>query len=265
MKPAYLRNRLNQISTLWEQIRRAHSGPTGVQAAAQQALLERYQGAVYRYLLTALNQDADAADDLFLEFALRFVRGDFHRADPSRGRFRDLVKSALINLMINYRKQRARDRKFGGHGLDEADCQLATEGLGDGFLLQWRKELLDRAWDALAACQAEDEPPYYLVLRLRCEHPEITSEDLAVLLTRQLRPAQPFNDAGVRKTLQRSRERFGELLLDEVARSIQTDAPDAVEAELAELGFLVYCRRALAVHRGVRQGRIGARDGCHNQ
>ena len=33
------------------------------------------------------------------------MRGDFGRADPERGRFRDYVKTTLINLVINQRKK----------------------------------------------------------------------------------------------------------------------------------------------------------------
>jgi hypothetical protein len=47
-----------------------------------------YHRAVHRYLLGAL-RDEDAAEELFQEFALRFVRGDFRWADRGRGRFRD--------------------------------------------------------------------------------------------------------------------------------------------------------------------------------
>ena len=63
--------------------------------------MQRYCGSVYRYLLGAL-RNGDAAIELFQEFAMRFVRGDFHRASPTRGRFRDYVKTALINLVTDH-------------------------------------------------------------------------------------------------------------------------------------------------------------------
>src|SRR5437763_11040498 len=109
---------------------------------AQTALVERYQGAVYRYLLGAL-ADPDAADELFQEFALRLVRGDCQRAYPNRGRFRDFIKSSFINLMINYRKKRGR----------MLQCQAVERAVGspekfdadEEFLASWRKALLDLA------------------------------------------------------------------------------------------------------------------------
>ena len=55
--------------------------------------------------------DEDAALALLQEFVLRFLRGDFRRADAGCGRFRDYLKAALIHLVTDYhREQRARPR-----------------------------------------------------------------------------------------------------------------------------------------------------------
>ena len=76
-------DRLSQIDTLWSMVRLAHDDqPEGVRAA-QEAILERYGGAARRYLAGAL-RDSEAADEVFQDFALRFVRGDFRSADPDR-------------------------------------------------------------------------------------------------------------------------------------------------------------------------------------
>src|SRR5215218_5179677 len=98
-------SRLSRIETLWPAVERAHGAPPEESAAAMWDLLRRYRGAVYRYLAGAV-RDPDAADELFQEFALRFLRGDFRRADPGRGRFRDYVKSALINLVNDHHSRR---------------------------------------------------------------------------------------------------------------------------------------------------------------
>ena len=52
--------------------------------------------------------------------------------------------------------------------------------------------------------------------------------------------------AGIRKTLQRAREKFSELLLYEVGQSTNADSPEDLEAELIELGLQPYCQSALA-------------------
>ena len=98
---------LNRISTLWTLVRTAH-GPGADDEArvdAQAKLLERYQRAIYRYLLHVLRRDADAADELFQEFALRFLRGDFKGADQRRGRFRDFLKGVLIHLVADHHRR----------------------------------------------------------------------------------------------------------------------------------------------------------------
>ncbi|MBY0522097.1 MAG: hypothetical protein K2R98_01785 [Gemmataceae bacterium] len=243
--PDALDQRLNQISTIWTMVRSAHSSTADRRQEAQEALLQRYQRPIYRYLLYVLRQDAHTADELFQEFALRFVRGDFQGADPDRGRFRDYVKRALLNMVINYQKQKGRDRKHGENLELELEQFAAPDDSAAEFLQCWRKELLDRAWAALAASSGANGPLLSLVLRSKVEFPRMTAADMAERLTEHLRPDQPFSEVGMRKVLQRAREKFGELLLDEVRNSLQTSDRPSLEEELKELGFWVFCRKAL--------------------
>src|SRR5436305_1077832 len=90
-------HRLSRITTCWTLVAQAHRGPREAIPEAQRQLLERYCGAIYRYLLGSL-RNADAADEVAQEFAYCFVRGDFKGADPQRGRFRDFVKTVLFHL-----------------------------------------------------------------------------------------------------------------------------------------------------------------------
>ena len=98
--------RLSQISTLWTMLLNAHAEPADAARRARHGLLARYGGAVQRYLLSVV-EDEDAATELCQEFAVRFLRGDFHRADPERGRFRNYLKTALIHLIGEYRRERS--------------------------------------------------------------------------------------------------------------------------------------------------------------
>jgi RNA polymerase sigma-70 factor (ECF subfamily) len=238
-----LRDRLSQISTRWSLIAQAHQGERQAVAAAQRDLMQRYCGAIYRYLLGAL-RDPNAADELAQEFALRFVRGDFQRADPDRGRFRDLVKTALYHLIVDHHRQRQKQP----HSLpcDSTYLPAAESEVSQAdriFLERWREELLDRAWEALASLEESTGQQFYTVLRWRAEHPGVPAASLANELT--TRRGQSCTEAGVRQTLHRARGRFAELLLEEVARSLDTDSPEAVEEELADLGLMIYCRSAL--------------------
>jgi DNA-directed RNA polymerase specialized sigma24 family protein len=232
---------LSQLSTEWTLVFQAHRGTPEQVGAAQVALMGRYAGAVHRYLLAAL-RDPEAAAELDQEFALRFLRGDFHRADPSRGRFRDFVKQALRNLMIDHRRRgRARPRPM-GDGLPEAAAP-EDQDFDRRFLESWRSELLARAWEALAQLQKKTGQPYHTVLRLRVEHPELRSPEMAERLSAAL--GRPISAGGLRMALQRSRDRFVEFLLEEVAGSLKAPTADQLERELIDVGLFEYCRPAL--------------------
>src|SRR5262245_48228470 len=162
MDPESLNQRLSRIMTIWSLVHQAHAGDAGAATEAQRLLMQRYCGAVYRYLLGAL-RDEDAALELFQEFALRFVRGDLRRADPERGRFRDYVKGALAHLVADYhRERRARPLSLPEDLPQRAAPVPELDDPEAAFLTSWREELLNRTWEALAATQ----PTYHAVLAL---------------------------------------------------------------------------------------------------
>jgi DNA-directed RNA polymerase specialized sigma24 family protein len=235
--------RLNQIATMWTQVRRAHDDPGSQGRAARQALLERYGGAIHKYLLGAL-RNPDAADELSQDFALKFLNGNLKGADPTRGRFRDFVKGVLFHLVADYHHKRRRDPNPLSTDAPEpgGDCAVAAER-ERAFLESWRDELLGRAWEALARHEKEAGQPYYSVLRFRADHPELSSAEMAERLSARLNKA--INAPAVRKTLERARDRFGDLLLDEIAQAVDSPSREALEAELSDLSLLEYCRSAL--------------------
>jgi RNA polymerase sigma-70 factor (ECF subfamily) len=239
---------LNLISTPWSLVCRAHRGPAEEANAARQQLLERYRGAVYRYLRKLLH-NPDAADEVFQEFALQLLRGDLRGANPQRGRFRDFVKGTLFHLVADYRKQQ---RHWPGPlPTDGATRAANPEDVESDrlFVASWCDELLARAWAALAEIEATTGQLFYAVLRFRADHPEMRSPQLAEELTAQL--GRPFTAAGVRQTLHRAREKFAALLVDEVVHSLENPGAKQLEEEFIELGLLDYCRPALE-RRGLK-------------
>ncbi|GIW86492.1 MAG: hypothetical protein KatS3mg108_0816 [Isosphaeraceae bacterium] len=237
---------LSQILTTWTLFHQAHAGNAEAAAEAQRRLLLRYGTPVYRYLLAAV-RDEEAAEELFQEFALRFVRGDFHRADPGRGRFRQFLKTALINLVRDHRRKTARrsTAPLSETSLDPTDPHEPGVGGEDDerFLDLWRAELLERAWQALARYEAQTGQPLHTVLHDRTEHPDDKAPEIARRLSAQL--GREVSPGWIRKRLFLARERFTDLIVDEVAASLEDPAPAAIEDELIELGLLDRCRAAL--------------------
>lgn len=244
-----LNARLSQMSTCWTLLAQTQAGTAGSEILAQAALLERYQRPVYRYLLGA-TRDPDNADELFQEFALRFVRGGFRNVQAGRGRFRDYVKTALINLVISSNRKKARTTPAALENPEAIAADPEGIDLDQEFLAGWRKALLDRAWEGLATLQKPGGPPFHDALHLRTHHADLSSSGLAAELTRRLQPGTPFTDAGVRKIIQRAREMFAELLVDEVSRSLHWPSTEQLEQEIIDLGFQPFCRKILDRRRG---------------
>jgi DNA-directed RNA polymerase specialized sigma24 family protein len=226
-------DRLSRIETQWTAVLRAHGHSTDGAKSTRNQLLLRYTGAVYRYLLGAV-RDPDAATDLCQEFAVKFLRGDFHRAAPEKGRFRDYVKTALVNLANDH--HRARQAGPRPLAVDAPAPELPSE---DDFVCGWRQSVLDQTWKALA----EANPTFHAVLLLRIENPEMPSNEMAEQLTAQL--GKPMTPENVRKSLQRSHARFAEFLADQVADSLDEPTVDELEAELEALDLVRYCRSVL--------------------
>jgi RNA polymerase sigma-70 factor (ECF subfamily) len=234
---------LSQISTSWTVLHQAHRGPAEAVVEAQRRLLQRYGAAIYRYLLGAL-RDPDAADELFQELALRIVRGDFQRADPERGRFRDLLKTALFHLIVDHQR-RGRRQPAPLPCEPQSPAPEAVPAQAEAqFLTIWRAELLARAWDALADFERQTGQPLHTVLRFRVDHAEMTSPEMAQHLSARL--ARTVSSEWVRKRLHFARERFTDYLLEEVAQSLAEPSLEALEQELIDLSLHDRCRSALA-------------------
>jgi RNA polymerase sigma-70 factor (ECF subfamily) len=236
-------SRLSQISTLWSVVQGAHEGPEEAVRAAQAQLLARYGNAIHRYLLAAL-RDEDAANEVAQEFAVRLLDRELSRAQPHEGRFRYFVKGVLLHLIADYHRRRKKEARIVALDGRVVDA-LGAEGDDSERMFQesWRDEVLARGWDALARSQPTGGL-LHSVLRFRVQHPKMHSQEMAEQLTAQL--GKELTAVGVRQLLHRARIRFAELLLDEVAQTLQAPTRADLEQELSDLGLLRYCRSALS-------------------
>ena len=247
MEPDDLNDRLSRLGTRLTVWLQAHQGVGEAAILARQQLLLRYYGAVYRYLLSMV-RDPAAAEELTQEFAVRLLRGDFKHFDPQRGRFRDFLKVAVRHLVIDYWRQQKKLHENNPQPLQPGQAEQVVDNPPDAVLDQtfvdkWKEELLGRTWEALAAHEKESGQAYYTVLRFKTSQPTTRSVQLAALVSAKL--GRILTGANLRQLLHRARKRFAELLVDEVARSLDTSEPDQVAEELIALGLLSYCRSAV--------------------
>jgi RNA polymerase sigma-70 factor (ECF subfamily) len=245
MEPTGSDLHLSRIDTLWTVVCRVHQEGGDV-PGAQRQLLERYGGAARRYLLAA-TRDADADDELFQEFAVRFLRGGLRGATPERGRFRDFLKGVLVHLVIDHHNRGRKQLLALAPDHPELTAEWQSEQ-DEAFRVSWRDELLARAWAALQEAEKSSGQPFFTVLRFRADHPDATSQQMADDLGQVL--GKPLTAPGLRQVLHRARERFADLLLDAIAQGLDQPGPAALEEELVELGLLEHCRPALQRRQG---------------
>ena len=241
-------SRLSRIDTPWSIVRCAHQSQNLEATAAQKQLLERYGGAIRRYLLAAL-RDREAADEMFQEFALKFVRGDFKSVDPDRGRFRSFVKTVLYRMVAgHFRKKGTRKELNLANGLEqEFESETPTPKFEEQFFDSWRDDLLASTWRALEEYERDGGGPYHTVLQLRIKNPGLKTDLLAGKISQEL--GKPISAGSGRVLVHRSREKFAFLLIENIADSLEHATADAIESELIDLQLIDYCRDALVAHR----------------
>jgi DNA-directed RNA polymerase specialized sigma24 family protein len=237
------RSQLAGLSTSWTLLFRAQGQEATPQElmAARQELLDRYESVITRYLRGALRWEAnheEAVEECFQNLAVRFVGGKFQNVTPDRGRFRDYLKTCILNVVRDYQRKQRQNQGLPIEDVEPAGRSILGSAEEDAGV--WREALLSRAMKSLAELERQTGKPLHSVLRLRRDHPRMPSHEMAEKLTAEL--ARPVTAAWVRKKLEAARERFCRLLYEETAQSLESTDSNDVEQELADLGLLGYCR-----------------------
>lgn len=230
--------RLDAILTRWSQIRKIHATDRDAQAG-RSALVLRYAKAIRAYVGELLKNQPDA-DKLAQQAVSRMLKGDFAGADPSRGQFRDLLKTAARNMV--------RDFSVNQHHRQPADFTAGIGGngksSGDAWLDLWTKAVLDHAWASLKDTEkANPKKPAYTLLKLRMDFPDSTPEELAFKFYQKF--GISLRADMLRQTLHRARLMFAESLIDEIRVGLDDPSPPRVQEELAALGMLDEVREFL--------------------
>ena len=226
--------RLTEIPTEWTLIRTAHSAPgDGTSASPESSeamgkLIGKYHDAVVRYLKLKL-RDENLADEVTQEFWAKLLTGKLSGADPSKGRFRDYLRTVLHRLIIDHFRGRKIQQLPPGDLLDPSRPD-------DDFDHVFREAVIKRVTLRLQTYEATTpKNRYATVLQLRIDNPDAPIEDLAQRLGQRL--GGRVTPEAFRKTLQRARSKFLELLIQELRETIHPAEPEDIEAEIFDLGL----------------------------
>lgn len=223
-------------TTQWSQVLAAGKGSETQGRAALETLCEAYWYPLYAYVRRQ-GHDPDESRDLTQAFFSHLLETDMLQvADPSRGRFRSFLLTSLKNFLSHERDKEGALKRGGGAvtvSLDAAETRYDLEPAADTspdvlFERRWALTLMERAMKALETESAAGQSPE------RLEH-------LKPYLTGSA-PQAPYSEAaealGVsegafRVAIHRLRQRYGELLRQEIGNTVAVDSE--VDEELKHL------------------------------
>jgi RNA polymerase sigma-70 factor (ECF subfamily) len=225
-------------TTHWSLVLAAGDG-AGTQARrALEELCGAYWFPVYAHVRSRGLTPEDAAD-VTQAYFLRLVEKEVLRdVRPEHGRFRSFLLASLRNFLANHWDHERAAKRGGGRAVVELDALAAEERFriepSDGndpekiFERQWALAVLARAMEALKA-DAEKEGGSEKFESLR----GCLTGDEAMPRYAELAVELEMSEGAVKVAVHRLRKRFGQLLRDEIDRTVAD--PEEREAELRHL------------------------------
>lgn len=209
-----------------------------VARAALEQLCQAYWYPLYAYVRRQ-GQSPEDAQDLTQSFFERFLeRGYFSLADRERGRFRTFLLTSLKHFLAEEWRKQNRQKRGGGQTFvpispEDAENRYSAEpstGLSPDLLYdrRWAEALLERVlaqlrkdYDSTGRTAVYGQLQQFLWGR----QAEISYSEMGSRLG--------INEGAVKVAVHRLRQRFRELLQEEVATTVR--APDQVESEMRHL------------------------------
>ena len=225
-------------TTRWTTVNAAgHESAAGA-AAALAELCEIYWPPLYSYLRNRGHRPEEAQDLTQGFFARLLETNAIRSADPTRGRFRAFLLTALKRYVINEYERGAAARR-GGHHLhftpdfEEAERTYSSDRRDDDT----PERLFDRKWASIALDRA--------LCRLREEYEQAGKGSIAHGLLpyltdtgglpsyRTVAAELQLTEGAVKVAVHRLRQRYGAILRLEIAETVVD--PHEIEAEMREL------------------------------
>jgi hypothetical protein len=170
----------------------------------------------------------------------RIIQNGFVHVKRDRGRFRDYLKTAVRNAALNFLTRKPASKQCDLRALQHAAGE-AQPGTDQQWLAEWRRCLLDRAWQALASHQGQSPGNlFYTVLRVSANHASDDTKTLAARTSRII--GRPIRADAFRKQVSRARRMLAQCLVEEVAQTLDYPTAAQVEEELVALALWKYGR-----------------------
>lgn len=237
-------------TTQWSIVLTAGRGEVPQAQDALEKLCQTYWYPLYAYVRRRGYSPADAEDLTQEFFAWLLERKWLGKADPQRGRFRSFLLTSISNFLSNEWDKAMTQKRGGGKIIslerDEAENRYSWQPLSynipessftpeQSFEWRWALTLLDQVMGRLGA-EFEQENKKELFEALKpCLLGESSGQPYATLASKL-----GMSEGSVKVTVYRLRQRYRQLLRDEIARTVAV--PEEVEEELRYL-FAVLTRR----------------------
>jgi RNA polymerase sigma-70 factor (ECF subfamily) len=225
-------------TTHWSVVRQAGQSDSPQASQALEALARAYWYPLYAYVRRNGHSPHDAQDLTQAFFARLLERKYLQLADRNQGRFRTFLLSSLKNFLINEWKKENCERRGGGQRVISLDEEMAeSRFVAEPAIAEASDSLYDRGWAAILLDRA--------MTALRAEFEQAGKRELFERLKVFVwgeKNAQPhaamaeqlgMTEGAVRVAVHRLRQRYGELLRNEVAQTVST--PAEVNEELRYL------------------------------
>jgi RNA polymerase sigma-70 factor (ECF subfamily) len=225
-------------TTRWSVVLAARDGQSAESEGALAWLCEQYWFPLYAYARHRGNQPPEA-EDLVQGFFLRVLeRKIFSDLTAERGRFRAFLLACFHHFIVTEWAKTQTQKRGGGAAavpLDEAEAEARyrrdftdPDTPERDFDRAWALTLLDRVFSRLRIeCEAEGKGGRFAVIQpfLQSEREGRSYEDAASELR--------MNPTALRVMVFRMRQRFRDMLVDEIRQTVAN--PSDVAAELRHL------------------------------
>ncbi len=227
-------------TTRWSLVRRAASPDDAEARAALAALCEAYWYPLYAFIRRS-GKDPHDAEDLTQGFFARLVeKGVLAAADPAKGKLRTFLL-ACVRHYLSDEHARAQAQKRGAAVLTSFDAAWAEERYATDlvddlspdrlFQRRWALTLLEQTLRVLGdELAAQGKAEVFAALR-----PFLGFSADAVKSYEDIAPELGVPVGTLKNQVSRLRERWRELLLEQVATTLDNPTPEEIRGELSEL------------------------------